>query len=68
MEKLKILAGIGIFLTALSLFLFGPELHEPPLAFAGLVLRPRTATIVSILFMVVGALFTLKSFAEWKFQ
>jgi hypothetical protein len=68
MEKAKIFLGLGIFLAALSLFLFGPEQHEPDLRFAGLVLRPRTATAVSVLFMVFGALMTLKSIAERKLQ
>jgi hypothetical protein len=68
MEKVKILLGLSIFLAALSLFLFGPEQHEPSLAFAGLILHPRTATALSIILMVFGAVMTLKSFAEWKFQ
>jgi hypothetical protein len=68
MEKAKILLSLSIFLAALSLFLFGPEQHEPDLTFVGLVLRPRTATALSIIFMVFGGLMTLKSLAEWKFQ
>lgn len=48
MEKAKIVLGLIIFLTALSVFLFGPEQHEPVLAFAGVILRPQTATALSI--------------------
>lgn len=68
MAKLKILLGLGVFLVALSVFLFGPEQHEPDLRFAGLVLRPRTASALSVIFMVFGVVTTLKSFAEWKFR
>jgi hypothetical protein len=68
MGKAKILLGIVIFLTALSLLLFGPAQHEPALTFAGFVLLPRTATALSILFMVSGVLFTLRSVVEWKFE
>jgi hypothetical protein len=68
MGKVKILLGVSIFLTALSLFLFGPEHHEPALTFAGFVLRPQTATALSIIFMLFGALLTLRSILEWKFE
>ena len=68
MGKAKIVPGVSIFLTALSLFLFGPEQHEPALTFAGVVLRPRTATALSIIFMVFDALLTLRSIVAWKFE
>jgi hypothetical protein len=68
MEKAKILLGLSIFLAALSVFLFGPEQDASALTIVGLVLYPRTITALSIIFMIFGAMTTLKSFAEWKFQ
>jgi len=63
----KILLGIAIFLAALSLFVFGPERGEEALRLGGLDLDSRTATALSIIFMVFGAIVTLKALAERHF-
>jgi hypothetical protein len=60
--------GIGIFLAALSVFLFGPERDTPVVTIAGFVLQTQTITALGIIFMIFGAITALKSFAEWKFQ
>jgi len=62
--RAKILLGIAIFLVALSLFLFGPKQGEAPFRVAGLDLDSRTATAVSLIFMLFGVLPTLKTLAE----
>ncbi len=67
MSTVKIALGIVIFLAALSLFVFGPAHGEAPLMVAGMDLDSRTATAVSIIFMVFGAILTLKSLAERRF-
>lgn len=64
MTTVTILVGIGIFLIARSLFLFGPAQEERDLVLGALVLQPRAATGLSILLMVFGSILALKSFAE----
>jgi len=63
----KTLLGIAVFLAALSLFLFGPEQGEEALRVGGLDLDSRTATALSLIFMVFGAIVTLKALAERRF-
>lgn len=63
----KILLGIAIFLAALSLFVFGPEHGEEALRLGGLDLDSRTATALSIIFMVFGTIVTLRALAERRF-
>lgn len=63
----KILLGIAIFLAALSLLVFGPERGEEALRVGGVDLDSRTATALSIILMVFGAIVTLRALAERRF-
>jgi hypothetical protein len=67
MINAKVRVAPPIFLTALCVFLLGPERREEIFLLVGVQLNPRTVSGFSIIGMVFGLLMTLKALAERRF-